>query len=67
MQWLKRIASSRMIKTYSAYGEEPRFSLQNGATVPAPVAAVLIRNGWVKRCGDGLLPDDTQSYEALKP
>jgi hypothetical protein len=34
--------------------------------VAAIVAAVLIRNGWVKRCGVGQ-PDDMQSYEALKP
>jgi hypothetical protein len=63
--WLRRIAHSRLIKTYRHDNPQPRYSLQSGQTVPARIANVLIRNGWVKRSGDGLF-GDTQTYEVLK-
>lgn len=69
-KWLKRIAQSPLLKTYLDGELLPRFSLQNGATVPAPVAEVLIRNGWLTGRRDG----DEQSYipqrvlyEVLRP
>ncbi len=62
--WLGRIARSPLMKTF--IDDEVRFSLQNGETVPAHTAKVLIRNGWVKPRRDGLF-DDTQTYTALKP
>jgi len=65
-QWLRRIARSPLMKTYQADGA-PRYSLQNGAAVPAPTAELLIRNGWVHREGDALLGQDSQTYRALKP
>ena len=61
--WLKRIASSPLMVTHSI-DQGTRYSLQNGATVPAPTATTLIRNGWVRRDGDGLF-GDTQTYRAL--
>jgi hypothetical protein len=63
-RWLQRIAQSPLMVTF---GEETRFSLQNGQTVPRPAAEVLIRNGWVKADGDALFFDRTQTYRALKP
>lgn len=71
-KWLQRIARSPLMKTYITGDPEPRYSLQNGQTVPAPTAQVLIRNGWVKGQKAGLLDDERawgvdRQYEALRP
>jgi hypothetical protein len=63
--WLRRIAASPMMITREP-GESVRYSLQNGATIPAPTAETLIRNGWVKAERDGLF-DEPQTYRALTP
>ncbi len=64
-RWLARIAQSPLMVT-RVPGEEPRFSLQNGHTVPRSTVDVLIRNGWIKDERDGLF-DDAQTYRVLKP
>ena len=72
-KWLKRIAHSPLMKTYTPGDPDPRYSLQNGQTVPAPTAQLLIRNGWVTGQRAALLEDDEQAwgvdrqYEALRP
>jgi hypothetical protein len=72
-KWLRRIAQSPLMKTYIDGEPMPRFSLQSGATVPTPIAEVLIRNGWVKGRRDGLFGDEQsyipreRVYEALRP
>lgn len=65
-EWLRRIALSPLMKTYIDGETQPRFSLACGTTVPFATASVLIRNGWVRACRDGLF-DDPQTYVALKP
>jgi len=71
--WLKRIARSPMMKTYVVGDTQPRYSLQDGTTVPIQTAEVLIRNGWVKGRRDGLFGDEqsygpaNRIYEALRP
>lgn len=71
--WLQRIARSPLMKTYLDGDPQPRFSLQNGETVPADTAMILIRNGWVKGRRDGLFGDEqsympaNRIYEALRP
>lgn len=71
--WLKRIAHSPMMKTYVQGDPQPRFSLQDGSTVPINTALLLIRNGWVRGRRDGLFGDEqsympsAMIYEALRP
>ena len=71
--WLKRIARSPLMKTYRRDDPQPRYSLQDGTTVPAPTAEALIRNGWLRGRRDGLFGDNqsympsNMIYEALKP
>ncbi len=65
-QWLRRIAVSPLMKTCIEGEDAPRWSLQNGATVPAHTVSALIRNGWVRPVKDGLF-DDPQTYLALTP
>jgi hypothetical protein len=72
VKWLQLIARSPLMKTYIEGDPDPRYSLQNGQTVPAPMAQVLIRNGWVKGQNAGLLDDEQawgidRRYEALRP
>jgi hypothetical protein len=62
-QWLRRIAQSPLMVTHTP-GEETRYSLQNGTTVPRPTAETLIRKGWLKAERDGLF-DLPQSYRVL--
>ena len=64
-KWLRRIALSPMMVTYTE-GEDPRFSLQNGATVPRNVAEALIMRGWVKGDKDSLF-GLSQTFRVLKP
>jgi len=72
-RWLQRIARSPMMKTYIVGDSRPRYSLQNGDTVPIPIAETLIRNGWVRGRRDGLFGDEQsytprdRVYEALRP
>ena len=63
--WLRRIALSPMMVTYRE-GEDPRFSLQNGETVPRNVAEALIMRGWVKGDKDSLF-GLSQTFRVLKP
>lgn len=62
---LRQIAQSPMMMT-RVPGEEIRFSLQNGKTIPRHTAEVLIRSGWVKGDADGMF-GDTQTYRVLTP
>lgn len=64
-QWLNRIAHSAMMVT-GVPGEEARYGLHNGSTIPTPTAKTLIENGWVKAERDGLF-DEPQTYRALTP
>jgi len=72
-EWLKRIARSPMMKTYVSGDSQPRYSLQDGSTVPISIAEKLIRNGWVRGRRDGLFGDEQsymprdRVYEALRP
>jgi hypothetical protein len=72
-QWLRRIAHSPLMKTYVPNDPQPRFSLQDGSTVPHQTATLLIRNGWVRGRRDGLFGDEqsyapaNMVYEALRP
>lgn len=69
-KWLQRIAHSPLMKTYLVGDPDPHWSLQNGATIPSPIAQVLVRNGWVKGRRDGLFGDEqsyVRVYEALRP
>ena len=66
-KWLRRIALSPMMVTQQE-GEERRFSLQNGQTVPRNVAEALIMRGWVKGDRDSLFDLSlSQTFRALKP
>ena len=72
-RWLARIARSPLMKTYVQGDTQPRYSLQDGSTVPIDIAEKLIRNGWVRGRRDGLFGDEQsymprdRIYEALRP
>lgn len=64
-RWLRRIALSPMMATHQE-GEEDRYSLQNGETVPRNVAEALIMRGWVRGDKDSLF-GLSQTFRVLKP
>lgn len=66
-KWLRRIALSPMMVTQQE-GDERRFSLQNGQTVPRNVAEALIMRGWVRGDRDSLFDlTMSQTFRVLKP
>lgn len=64
--WLGRIARSPLMKTHIGSDPKPRYSLQDGTTVPINIATTLICNGLVYGRGDGLFGDD-QSWTCVPP
>jgi hypothetical protein len=64
--WLRRMAVSPMMVTY-VDGENERYGLFDGSTVPASTARILIRNGWVRPDRESGLFDRPQVYRVLTP
>lgn len=63
--WLKRIALSSMLKTYTGNG--PIYSLAGGETIPRDVAERLIGKAWVVPDKPGLFEGCEQTWSARKP
>lgn len=65
---LRRIAGSRLIKTYAPERREPLWQIDGDGEISDACARALIRNGWVQPLRDGLsMFDKSQTYLARMP